>query len=150
MEIWAPKQYCAGKICIKKDTTYLGYKRSSAFLELKKSIMAGLLDKALFWAIELDISGGANRIYESLCQLAANEINITNPNLPSLLWQVYELRAKTILGIKKPNDAGFHDYQNLRNHLVQLVCVLTLSPKAKLYKLQNWKKTDKMDLLKVK
>ncbi len=150
MSQWAPKTYCIGKVDINKTTTYLGYKKSEAHLELKKSIMSGLLDKALFWAIELDISGGATRIYETLCQIGATDINITNPNLPSLLWQVYEIRHNMVKDVKRPLEENFHDYQLLRNHLAQLVTVLTISPKAKLAKLPTWKKDQPMDLVKVK
>ena len=148
MEAFAPKIYCIGKVTINKDHTYLGYKRSAAYSELKNNILSGLLDKALFWAVELDISGGSFRLYETLCQLAATDINITNPNIPSLLWQTTEIYYNTVKGVKNPQNAGFHDYQLLRNHLIQLVAVLCLSPKAKLAKLPSWKRDSEMDLTK--
>ncbi len=150
MSAYAPRIYCVGKTNLKKDVTYLGYKKTAAFAELKKNIMSGLLDKALFWAVEIDISGAAARMYENLCQLAANEINITNPNLPSLLFEAYQIRFNLVKDEKRPEDMLFHDYQILRNHLVQLVAVLTLSPKAKLAKVDTWKKDQSMDLLAVK
>lgn len=148
MEQYSSKNYCIGLVDIPKDVTYLGYKKSAAFLELKNTVLAGLVDKALFWATELAISGYINRLYESLCQLAATDINITNPNIPSLLWQVTEIWLKISSGIKKPKTARFHDYQLLRNHLCQLVTVISLSPKAKLSKLPSWKKDSDMDLTK--
>lgn len=148
MQQYAPKTYCLGKVSLKKDETYLGYKRSAAFLELKSSILSGLLDKAIFWAVELDISGTSTRLYENLCQLGATDINLTNPNLPSLLWQVYNIHYHCLKDVKRPQDAGFHDYQILRNHLAQLVSVLSLSPKAKLSKLPVWKRDSEMDLTK--
>ena len=148
MEQYAPKSYCIGLVDIPKDITYLGYKKSAAYLELKNTILAGLLDKALFWATELAISGNPNRLYESICLLGASDVNITNPNIPSLLWQVYNIWTQTSDGVKKQQAARFHDYQLLRNHLCQLVTVLSLSPKAKLSKLPTWKRDSDMDLTK--
>ena len=54
MDQLVPKPYILKLCIIKKDTTISGYKKSEAFKELKTSINSGILDKALFWGIELD------------------------------------------------------------------------------------------------
>lgn len=148
MSLFAPRPYCVGhRSDIERDSTFLGFKRNEAFAELKRTMLSGLLDKALFWATELYISNCGSRLWETLCVFASQEVNLTNPNLPALVWQCYEHHYKAVLAAGDTHKTTpFHDYQCLRNHLTQLVAVLTLSHKARLPKLLTWKKGEPMDM----
>ena len=66
MEFPIPVKYCINDVKLVKETSYLGYKRSKVRLQMLKSINEGCLDKALFWAIEYDISGGGLGMIENL------------------------------------------------------------------------------------
>lgn len=146
--VYAPKVYCVGlKSTITKDCTFLGFRRTEAFAELRRTLLAGLLDKSIFWATELYISNLGPRLWEMLCIFASQEVNLTNPNLPALVWQCYEhhhVATESDTSKKEP----FHDHQILRNHLTQLVAVITLSHKAKLPKLTSWKADQSLSLHK--
>lgn len=144
---YAPKLYCVGVTEAKRNCTVSGYKRNDAFRELRTSILAGVLDKALFWAVELHASKCGPRLWETLSLLASREVNMTNPNLPALAWQSFDIHH-TVTNGDLPKEEPYHDHQVLRNHLTQLVAVLTLSPKAKLPTLVTWKKEVPLDLMK--
>jgi hypothetical protein len=122
-----------------KGTTYSGFKQSQALQELKKSILTGVLDKACFWAVELDLSGISTKVWDQCVGIASSNVNIINPHLPELVWSSYERFYKYRDQVDK--DTFFHNNQELRNHLAELVSVLTVSPKLALPKMKVWKKT---------
>jgi len=127
-----------------KGSTYSGFKQSQALQEHKKTILTGVLDKACFWAVELDLSGATSKVWDQCVGLASSNVNIINPHLPELIWSSYERFYDYRSKIDK--DTYFHNNQELRNHLAQLVSVLTLSPKLTLPKMRVWKKTESLYL----
>ena len=96
-----PKEYQIYRNDISTNETYLGFKITEAFKELKLSIISGILDKALFWAVELDISGHTDKLWETICLLSSSEVNIVNPNIPNLIWNSYEIKSNIVDKIEK-------------------------------------------------
>ena len=72
-----------------KKQTFSGYKKTQVLSELKKCIIKQELDRACMWAVELDLSGQTNSLWETLLIYACNEINIINPCLPIYLFKKY-------------------------------------------------------------
>lgn len=128
-----------------KGSTYSGFKQSQALQELKKTILTGVLDKACFWAVELDLSGLTAKIWDQCVNLASSNVNIINPHLPELVWSSYNLYYQ--YRDKVDDKTFFYNNQQLRNRLAELVSVLTLSPKLSLPKMKVWKKTDTLYLV---
>ena len=52
--------------------------------QLKKSILTGVLDKACFWAVELDLSGVSAKVWDQCVGIASSNVNIFNHNEMSM------------------------------------------------------------------
>ena len=109
-----------------KDQTYSGYKKTQVFQELKKSILKGEIDKACFWASELDTSCFTLDIWNKLLLFAAKEINYANPALPPYLYKRY---TEILNEAPKWSKYEMRNSQELRNRLCEMICILCLSPK---------------------
>lgn len=125
----------------KTKTTLQGFYKIAALKEMEKCILEGLLDKACFWATELDISGHSKMLWKRLLKIACTDINCANPNLPNLLWASCFL----FQDLTKYKEALYNN-QSWRNHVCQMVVTLCLSSKQKLPKFPHWKKDDPMKL----
>ena len=55
--------------------TFSGYKKTQVFQQLKKSILKGEVDKACFWAAELDASSYTEEMWNKIMLFACKEIN---------------------------------------------------------------------------
>lgn len=111
-----------------KDQTYSGYKKTQVFQELKKSILKGEIDKACFWASELDTSCFTLDIWNKLLLFAAKEINYANPALPPYLYKRY---TEILNEAPKWSKYEMRNSQELRNRLCEMICILCMSPKKK-------------------
>ena len=111
-----------------KDQTFSGYKKTQVFQELKKSILKGEIDKACFWASELDVSCYTFDIWNKLLLFAAKEINYANPRLPPYLYKRY---TEVLREATKWTKYEMRNSQELRNRLCEFICILCLSPKKK-------------------
>ena len=144
------KEYLIHTGPIGKDTTFYGYKKTEAFKELKENIKSGILDRSIFWSIELDISGYSENLWDTLIVLACEEVNISNPNLPKILYKSfyfwYELSK--LFSHNNKNKLDFHNFQVLRNQLMNLICILCLSTKSKIPKIIKWKRNEKLNINK--
>lgn len=130
-----------------KNMTFSGYKKTQAFQQLKKSILKGEVDKACFWAAELDASFYTEEVWDKLMLFSCKEINYANPNLPTYLYKSYrEFRRISHNWTKKE----MCNSQELRNRLCEFICILSMSLKKKFpdyprikepdFKIQNMKK----------
>ena len=143
-----PKEYQIIRQELPKTKTYLGFKVVDAFRELKSSIISGILDKSLFWGVELDISGQVDKLWETISLLSSTEINIMNPNISNIIWKSYEIKSKIVdtLSQKEKSKINFFNYQILRNHLIHIIAIISLSNKAKIPKLITWNKKTPLNI----
>ena len=111
-----------------KNMTYSGYKKTQVFQQLKKSILKGEVDKACFWAAELDASCYTEELWTKIILFACKEINYANPNLPTYLYKSYRDFKRIAYGWPKKEMC---DSQELRNRLCELICMLSISLKKK-------------------
>ena len=111
-----------------KHTTFSGYKKAQVFQQLKKSILKGEVDKACFWAAELDASCYTEELWTKIMIFACKEINYANPNLPSYLYKSYRDFKRISYNWSKKEMC---DSQELRNRLCELICILSMSLKKK-------------------
>ena len=122
-----------------KDVTFSGYKKTQVFQELKKSILKGEIDKACFWAAELDASCFTSELWTKLLLFAAKEINYANPSLPFYLYKRYQ--EYCTLSINWDRNE-LRNSQESRNRLCELICILSLSAKKKFPDYPKIKDTD--------
>ena len=147
-----PNQYKINISDINKKSTYLGFKKTEALKQLKLNIISGILDRAIFWAVELDLTNINLQLWETICLLASLHVNIKIPNLPNLIYNSYETINNIVKDKTKKQINQLHLYNNQinRNHLIYIVSILTLSPKSNLPKLITWKRDKNISLIHYK
>ena len=114
------------KKCFKKET-FSGYKKSKVFSELKKCMLASKLERACHWVCELDISGYQPLIWKKLIQFYCEHVSVANIRLFVLLarrHQTYIIQRDLLQDHKDLRNVQTH-----RNHLSEIVSLLTLSRK---------------------
>ena len=122
-----------------KNMTFSGYKKTQVFQQLKKSILKGEVDKACFWAAELDASYFTLEVWNKLILFACKEINYANPNLPSYLYKRYREFSRIACNWTKKDMCNS---QELRNRLCEFICILSMSLKKKFPDYPRIKETD--------
>jgi hypothetical protein len=130
-----------------KNMTFSGYKKTQAFQQLKKCVLKGEVDKACFWAAELDASSYTKEVWDKIRLFACKEINYANPNLPTYLYKSYCEFSRISHNWSKKEMCNS---QELRNRLCELICILSISLKKKFpdyprikeddFKIKNMKK----------
>ena len=103
-------------------TTISNLKKGQVFTLLKKTILNQNIQKACYWASELDLSNYTTTIWEQMILFYCKEINIMNPNFPIYLFQRYTEFQKIV------NDNIAYN-QESRNKLCELIIILSLSNK---------------------
>ena len=117
-----------------KKITFNGYKKTAIFSDFQKNILSGNIEKSILWGTELHCSGYIKNIYTRLFDIYIKETNKANLKLlPIFLKELNKL--DNILNVFKDNILNVRNEQYIRNHINDLVCFLTFSPKYKLPKL---------------
>lgn len=124
-----------------KKVTFNGYKKTAVFSDFQKSILSGNIEKSILWSTELHCSGYIKNIYTRLFDIYIKEINKANLKLlPIFLKELNKLDK--ISEVFKDNILNVRNEQYIRNHITDLVCLLTFSPKYKLAKLPKMESSD--------
>jgi len=120
--------------CKKKKTiTNSGFKITDANKELFNNINKNYLERSIYWSIELIISYQYEQLLNKLIYYYFNEINIINPNIINYIYN--EIRILKNKRIEYDKSKLYHNDQIIRNHMAELVAILTLSLKKKIVKL---------------
>ena len=131
-----PKEYSiedSRKIKDFKSKTFNGYKKNEVFSELQKNILSGNIEKSVLWATELHCSGNIEQLIDKLFYLYIKEIN--KANLKILPIFIKEFKRLSITKEKYNDILDLRNDQYTRNHLHNLICLITFSSKYKLPKL---------------
>ena len=113
------------------------YMKKDVSTELNKKIIARELEPACHWCVELMLSLDISKLYERFLLISSKYINIQNPGLPQKLYNRYYFFRKN-----KFTDIEARNSQVIRNHLIELCSIITLSTKGKPLSLINIKHTD--------
>ena len=124
-----------------KKQTFNGYKKTEVFSDFQKSILCGNIEKSILWATELHCSGYLAKIFQTCFDLFIKEINVSNLHLILIFLREFVILDKK-LEKYKDNMMESRNDQYLRNHLHNLVCLLTFSHKCKLAKLPKIQSDD--------
>lgn len=117
-----------------KKKTYNDYQKGDVLNALQKSILNQKLEEACHWGTELLVSGHPIDCWERLILINSKLINTSNPNLPFYLWSRFVQQVQLVLNPKYHGDKilDLRNSQEARNHLTDIITILTLSPKNKL------------------
>jgi hypothetical protein len=122
------------KITDFKKNTFNGYQKSDVLSALQKSILEQKLEEACHWGVEMLVSGHLMECWDRLILINSKLINHANPNLSFHIWIRF---SQIIQIIQDPKYHGekilqLRNNQECRNHLTDIVSLMTLSPKNKL------------------
>ena len=122
--------------------TFSKFKLTEAYKQLIDNIKRGYHDKAQLWSIQINISFEFNKLLNKLINYYFTDINVNNPNVIHLIYSddlIYNLEVLKHYQEKKHPINAYHNHQIVRNHLAQLVSILTLSDKKKIPALEKIK-----------
>ena len=119
--------------------TFCGYKKTDVFKILKKSMLEGKLEDALSWSVEMIVSGYIDELWDKIILFICIHINTKNINTITYIFKRY----KEYLLLIKNNDFNkkykLRNNQVFRNHMCEIICILTHSEKEKLFSLKKLK-----------
>jgi hypothetical protein len=126
--------YDERKLSDLKIKTFNNYQKSDVLNALQKSILDQKLEEACHWGSELLVSGHILDCWERLVIINSKFINIANPNLSFYIWSRFVQQIQLSLDTKYNGDKilNMRNSQEARNHLTDIITVLTLSSKNKL------------------
>lgn len=106
-------------------TTISGHRLDEVSSAMQKSIRRGLLDEALYWASELDLSGYSEYVWKRLRIICCEDVGLANPNIAVQINSLYQM-SSDIRKLEKKNEKTPNSH---RLFLVQAVMLLTKSSK---------------------
>jgi hypothetical protein len=132
-----PDNFCINdyrKLSDFKKQTFSGYQKSDVLNALQKSIIDNKVEEACHWCAEMLISGHVFECWDRLIMINAKLINAANPNFPYYLWSRFVQQIQIFQEERYQGDKvlQLRNNQECRNHLSDIVTVMTLSPKNKL------------------
>ncbi len=117
-----------------KKVTFSGYQKTDVLSALQKSILDNKVVEACHWAGEMLVSGHLMECWDRLILINSKNINVANPNLPFYLWSRFVQTIQIIQDEKYLGEKALtlRNNQECRNHLTDIVTIMTLSPKNKI------------------
>lgn len=141
------------KITDFKKQTYSGYQKSDVLSALQKSIMDGKVEEACNWAAEMLVSGNLMECWDRIIILNSKLINIGNPCFPFYLWTRFAQQIQIIQEQKYQGERvlTLRNNQECRNHLTDIITILTLASKNKIKSLPKITTEDfRLDIFETK
>ncbi len=142
-----PDDYVIHDIRPPKDFSSLtisGYKRTDVIKAFQIAMISLKLEDAIRWCVELHATGCDSKVFETIFQVYMENINIYHPK-----FFFYYLKQKkyldSILEPFQPQKKTFfsRNHQEIRNGLVELTAIVTLSKKNTLFSNKAFSKIDK-------
>jgi hypothetical protein len=116
-----------------KLQTFGGYQKSQVTTALDKAIQDEKIEEALLWTFQLYFSGIIESLLWRILHFSCKQICIHNPKLTCFLYHRF-LKWKRITNntkFQKDDILLLRNHPELRNIIVELITVLTLSKKRK-------------------
>jgi replication-associated recombination protein RarA len=105
--------------------TKSGFQFGEVSSSFQKSVRRGLVDDALYWGVELWLSGYEEYAWKRMKVMCSEDIGIANPNLPSVIHALYtnHVEQKRKRDDKHPSERLF---------FVHAIILLAQSPKCRI------------------
>lgn len=123
-----------------------GYSKIQVLTSFDKAIKEEKYDHAIYWALQLLCSGGAEIIWDKLLNIAAKQVNMLNPTMPQYLLTRTKEFSKIVAQPRYKGEASLALRNNgdIRVMIVELAIICATSRKSKLDSLPGIKKQDFM------
>ena len=128
--------------------SFSNYKKNEAIKLFEKNIILSKLHDACYIAIELHISLYNNVILETIFYLSSLYTNIDYPDMPNLLFKLYQKYQNALDEKTDSNNKLYQDNRNnqeIRNVLSHLVSLACLAPKNNHFQLDLLTKISTLD-----
>lgn len=113
--------------------TISNYKRNEVVKSLISALDDNKIEEACVWAVELHCSGQQELLWKQILLYISSSINIDSPYLPLWIWRNYLKFEDLELKFDKNYIIEGRNNQELRNILADLISVLVLSKKNKVF-----------------
>lgn len=133
-----PSRYCViddRKPSEMKGVTISNYKRTEVAKAFHNSIMDGNLERACLWTAELHCSGKVDLIWKELLDNSPGYLNKANPHIAGWLWYKFDVYNFLLRNLTPKYRYEHRNNQEIRNLLIDLVSVVTISNKNDLSKI---------------
>lgn len=127
-----------------KTNCFSGPLKSHVSSAMDKSIAEEKLEAANYWGFQLLLSGVNNQLWNKLLSISLKQINIANPKLPEFLLN-RTIKWNSILSYseyQKKQILNTRNNQEIRDLLIELISLLTLSRKRKMETIPKIKQED--------
>jgi len=114
-----------------KILTFNGYKKTEVIKELQNAILNQILEDSCYWYCELHISGQLRELWKIIFTISFKNINFDNPFLFEWLIFKHIKYQKLILQYQKGFEYESRNNQEIRNLLIDVITIITLSNKNK-------------------
>ena len=114
------------KVSSFSKTSFSGYPKKDIIKSFINNLILSKVHDACYLGIEMHISLYFNLIIENVFLISSQYVNISNPNLPNILYTEL-LRINKIKSYNKIKDD--RNDQEIRNLISYIISVVTLSPK---------------------
>ena len=113
-----------------KEKTFSLFLKKDVLSEFNKSILAGKIEDANHWAVELVCSGMIEKIWDKIFTIFTKNIYTYNPVMPSILYERYTSYLNTIKETKG-DMFKMRNIQHVRNHIAELITIASINNKVK-------------------
>ena len=115
-----------------KKSTFCGYAKKDVLNVLFKKVDENIISEVCFWGVEVIVSGYFEELWERIILYYSKYINTCCPKFPFHLYN----RLVNFLKIKQDeyfvkNHLDLRNSQEVRNHLCELLCMITIANKIK-------------------
>jgi replication-associated recombination protein RarA len=95
---------------------------------LQKSVRRGLVDDALYWAVDVYLSGYAEYAWKRLRIMCSEDVGLADPTLPAVIQALYQSYADQAKKTKASQDQHAPE----RLFFVHAVILLAMAPKSRM------------------
>jgi len=128
-----------------KTQSFGGELKTKVSTAMEKEIMSEKVASATYCAFQLFLTGVVEPLWAKLMNIAAKQINISNPLLPLFLMIKCKRFYSILSSTKNASQVlQLRNHSEMRNLIVELTSLLSISRKRKLEALPKIKKTDFM------
>jgi hypothetical protein len=115
-----------------KGLTLSNFRKIDVLLALESAIMNNDLENSCKWTVELHISGYVENLWDIIFNSACRLINVMNVNVYLWIWNRFLKYQRIYWMVQTKYHYELRNNQEMRNLLIEIVSIITLSKKNKL------------------
>jgi hypothetical protein len=115
-----------------KGLTLSNFRKIDVLLALESAILNNDLENSCKWTVELHISGLVENFWDTIFNIACRLINVMNVNVYLWIWNRFLKYRRIYWMVQSKYHYELRNNQEMRNLLIEIVSIITLSKKNKL------------------